>query len=151
MLMNGTVLLPAPRSLVWDKLNDPEVLKACISGCESLERDGDASFAAVVNLKIGPIKAQFKGHVQLCDLNAPSSYRIEGGGEGGLAGFAKGVATVTLEVIDGDGTRLNYDVEAQVGGKIAQLGGRLMDSVAKRYADSFFATFGEICEQEVAT
>ena len=140
MTMTGEVMLPARRQVVWEKLNDPDVLKACIPGCQSLEKTGDASFKATAKIKIGPVGATFSGAVQLSDLDPPNGYRISGEGQGGIAGFAKGGATVRLTEADG-GTKLAYDVEANVGGKIAQLGSRLIDSVAKSMADKFFANF----------
>jgi carbon monoxide dehydrogenase subunit G len=142
MTMNGAFDLPAPREVVWAKLNDPDILKQCIPGCQSLETTEDGGFAAVVKLKVGPVSATFKGRVQLTDLNPPQSYRIVGEGEGGVAGFAKGGAVVTLTEIDG-GTNLNYEVEANIGGKIAQLGARLINGVAKKLADQFFEKFSE--------
>ena len=140
MTMNGSVTLPADRQTVWTKLNDPEVLKACIPGCQSLERTGDNGFAAVAKVKVGPVSATFKGSVELTDIDPLISYRISGSGEGGVAGFAKGGAKVFLTDVEG-GCQLSYDVEANVGGKIAQLGGRLIDGVAKKLADQFFANF----------
>lgn len=140
MKMTGEATLPAARSKVWAMLNDPAVLKACIPGCESLEKAGEDGFAAVVKTKIGPVNATFKGKVQLSDLIPAVSYRISGEGEGGVAGFAKGGARVSLADA-GNGTLLHYDVEAHVGGKIAQLGARLVDGVAKNMADKFFANF----------
>lgn len=141
MTMTGEVTLPADRASVWAKLNDPETLKACIPGCEEFSRDGDDAFVARAKIKIGPVKATFKGRVSLTDIDPPNGYRISGEGEGGIAGFAKGGAVVRLEEEEG-GTKLSYDVEAHVGGKIAQLGSRLIDGVAKKYADAFFANFG---------
>ena len=143
MTMTGDVNLPAGRPKVWELLNDPEVLKACIPGCESLERTGDNGFAAVVKTKIGPVSATFKGKVELSDLTPLVGYTIKGEGEGGIAGFAKGGAKVSLADAAG-GTLLHYDVEAHVGGKIAQLGARLIDGVAKNMADKFFASFAAI-------
>ena len=143
MTMKGEVSLPADRQTVWQKLNDPEVLKACIPGCQTLDRTGENGFTAVVKLKVGPVSATFKGNVELSDLDPPNGYRIGGAGEGGIAGFAKGGATVHLADIEGGGTLLSYDVEANVGGKIAQLGARLIDGVAKKNADQFFANFAE--------
>jgi len=140
MTMTGEVTLPADRSRVWAMLNDPAVLKACIPGCQSLEKTSDTSFAAVAKIKIGPVGATFKGNVQLSDIDAPNGYTISGAGEGGIAGFAKGGAKVALTEAAG-GTVLKYDVEANVGGKIAQLGSRLIDGVAKKMADQFFANF----------
>jgi uncharacterized protein len=142
LTMTGEVDLPAPQQVVWEKLNDPEVLKACIPGCESLEKVSDNELEAVAKIKIGPVSARFKGKVELSDLNPPHGYTISGEGQGGIAGFAKGAAKVGLSPIEG-GTRMTYEVEAQVGGKIAQLGARLIDGVAKRMADQFFASFAE--------
>ncbi|HUZ67339.1 MAG TPA: carbon monoxide dehydrogenase subunit G, partial [Beijerinckiaceae bacterium] len=137
----GEVTLPADRETVWAKLNDAETLKACIPGCQSLEKTGDSGFVAVAKIKVGPVSATFKGNVELTDLDPPNSYRISGTGEGGVAGFAKGGARVRLTDAPGSGTILNYDVEANIGGKLAQLGGRLIDGVAKKMADQFFASF----------
>lgn len=141
--MSGEVLLPADRARVWAMLNDPEVLKVCVPGCESLEKDSDTEFRAVAKVKVGPVSARFKGRITLSDIDAPNSYRIRGEGEGGVAGFAKGGAAVRLEDADGGGTRLIYDVDAVVGGKLAQLGSRLVNSVAKKNADTFFANFAK--------
>src|SRR5215469_10669832 len=135
MTMNGQVQLAASRELVWAKLNDPEVLKSCIPGSEQFERVSENEFQAV-----GPVKARWKGKVRLSDLDPPNSYRISGEGEGGVAGFAKGGAKVSLSDKDG-GTLLTYDVEAQIGGKLAQLGQRLINSAAKKTADDFFEKF----------
>ena len=143
MTMSGEQQLPAPRETVWAKLNDPEVLKACIPGCQSLEVTGPNEFLAVATNKVGPVKATFKGKVRLTDLDPPNGYKISGEGDGGIAGFAKGGANVRLADEAGGGTRLSYDVDAQVGGKIAQLGGRLIDSTAKKLADEFFANFAK--------
>jgi hypothetical protein len=141
--MTGEAMLPADRAKVWAMLNDPHVLKACIPGCQSLEKTSETSFAAVVKLKIGPVGATFKGAVQLSDLDPPNGYTIGGEGEGGVAGFAKGGARVNLSAVEGapGSTLLKYDVKANVGGKIAQLGSRLIDGVAKKMADQFFANF----------
>jgi carbon monoxide dehydrogenase subunit G len=138
--MTGEVTLPADRPKVWALLNDPGVLKASIPGCESLEKVGDNGFAAVVKTKIGPVSATFKGKVELSDIVPLVGYTISGEGEGGVAGFAKGGAKVSLADAEG-GTLLRYNVEAQVGGKIAQLGARLIDGVAKSMADKFFTSF----------
>ena len=140
MTMTGEVLLPASREQVWAKLNDRDVLKACIPGCEQLDMTSPTEFQAVATVKVGPVKARWKGKVRLSDLDPPNSYRISGEGEGGVAGFAKGGAKVTLAEQDG-GTRLSYDVEAQIGGKLAQLGQRLINSAAKKTADDFFEKF----------
>jgi carbon monoxide dehydrogenase subunit G len=140
MTMSGEQQLPAPRETVWAKRNDPEVLKACIPGCETLEKLSDTEFQAVAVIKIGPVKATFKGKVTLSDLDPPNGYRISGQGEGGVAGFAKGGATVALVPKDSD-TLLTYNVEAQIGGKLAQLGQRLVNGAAKKMADDFFQRF----------
>jgi carbon monoxide dehydrogenase subunit G len=140
MTMTGEVALPAERPKVWALLNDPEVLKSAIPGCQSLERTGDNGFSAVVKMKIGPVSATFKGKVELTDIVPLVGYTIKGEGEGGIAGFAKGGAKVALSDAAA-GTLLRYDVEATVGGKIAQLGSRLIDGVAKNMADKFFANF----------
>ena len=140
MEMKGEVVLPADRQTVWAKLNDPEVLKACISGVQTLERTSDTTFTAAVKMKIGPVSATFKGRVELSNIDPPNGYRISGEGEGGIAGFAKGGADVALSEVP-DGTKLSYDVQANVGGKIAQMGARLIDGVAKKTADQFFANF----------
>jgi carbon monoxide dehydrogenase subunit G len=142
MTMQGEVLLPADRERVWAALNDPAVLKACIPGVQELEKVSDTGFNAVAKVAIGPVKATFKGAVNLTDLDPPNGYTISGEGQGGIAGFAKGGAKVRLDEAEG-GTKLTYDVEAQVGGKIAQLGGRLINGVAKKYADEFFANFAK--------
>ncbi len=142
MDMQGEIRIPAPRETVWDALNDPEVLKACIKGCQSLERDEDGGFEATVKAKVGPVSAVFKGAVKLENINAPESYTIVGEGKGGAAGFAKGGADVSLAE-DGGETILTYKVDAQVGGKMAQIGARLIDSTAKKYANDFFEKFSE--------
>jgi hypothetical protein len=142
MTMNGEVQLPAAREVVWEKLNDPAVLKACIPGCEQLDKTSDNAFEAVATIKIGPVKARFKGKVTLSDIDPPNGYKISGQGEGGVAGFAKGGAVVKLTAKDG-GTLLAYDVEAQIGGKLAQLGQRLVNGAAKKIADDFFLKFAQ--------
>lgn len=140
MEMKGESRIEAPRDRVWQALNDPEVLKASIEGCEELEKVSDTEFTAKVRAKVGPVSARFGGKVTLSDLNPPSGYRIQGEGTGGVAGFAKGGATVALES-DGDATILRYDVQATVGGKLAQIGSRLIESTARKKADDFFAKF----------
>lgn len=142
MTMNGDAVLPASQADVWAKLNDPETLKACIPGCQSLDREGENGFVAVAKVKLGPVSATFKGKVTLSDIDPPHGYKISGEGEGGVAGFAKGGAVVKLEAVP-EGTKLTYDVEAQIGGKLAQLGGRLINGVAKKLADEFFANFAK--------
>jgi hypothetical protein len=149
MTMTGEVTLPAARPKVWALLNDAEVLKSSIPGCESLEKSGDNGFAAVVKTKIGPVSATFKGKVELSDIVPLVGYTIKGEGEGGIAGFAKGGAKVSLSDAPG-GTLLHYDVDATVGGKIAQLGSRLVDGVAKNMADKFFANFAAAAAGGVA-
>lgn len=143
MDMNGSATINAPLDLVWKGLNDPEILCQCIPGCEALEKKSDTEMTATVVLKIGPVKAKFEGAVELSNLNPPHSYTISGEGKGGMVGFAKGGADVSLaEQVDGT-TLLTYSVKADVGGKIAQLGARLIDSTAKSLAEKFFTTFGE--------
>ncbi len=138
--MSGEYVLPRDRKAVYAALNDAEVLKKCIPGCEELTKAADNEFAAVVKMTIGPVSARFKGKVRLVDLDPPNGYRIEGEGEGGVAGFAKGGAKVELIEVP-EGTRLTYNAEANVGGKIAQLGQRLLAGSAKKIADKFFANF----------
>lgn len=140
--LTGEYDLPQDRQTVWAALNDPEMLKKCIPGCESLEKLSDTEFQAVVKLSVGPVSARFKGKVKLEDLDPPSGYKIVGEGEGGVAGFAKGQAAVALAEI-GSGTKLTYTAEAQTGGKLAQLGQRLIAGSAKKTADRFFANFVE--------
>src|SRR5262245_59116047 len=140
--MNGEVQLNASREAVYQKLNDPAVLKACIPGCEELDMVSPTEFVAVSVMKIGPVKAKWKGRVKLSDLDPPNCYKISGECEGGVAGFAKGGATVALEEKDG-GTLLKYDVEAQIGGKLAQLGQRLIAGAAKKMGDDFFGKFAQ--------
>jgi carbon monoxide dehydrogenase subunit G len=138
--MNGEYVLPLDRAKVYAALNDPDLLKRSIPGCEELEKVSDNEFAAVVRLELGPVKARFKGKVRLEDLDPPNGYRIVGEGEGGVAGFAKGGATVNLTEVP-EGTKLAYKAEANVGGKIAQLGQRLLAGSAKKIADRFFSNF----------
>ncbi|MGB3407827.1 MAG: carbon monoxide dehydrogenase subunit G [Jannaschia sp.] len=140
MELTGTRTIAAPREVVWAKLNDAETLKACIPGCEELTGSPEEGFEATVKQKVGPVKATFKGAVTLSDVHPPESYRIAGEGKGGVAGFAKGGADVRLAEVEG-GTELTYAVDAKVGGKIAQLGSRLIDSFAARMADQFFENF----------
>jgi carbon monoxide dehydrogenase subunit G len=141
MKMSGEYVLPADRQTVWAALNDPDVLSASIPGCESFEKISDTEFQAVAVSKIGPVKARFKGEVTLSDIDPPNGYRISGQGQGGVAGFAKGGAVITLADAEGGGTLLTYDVDAQVGGKIAQIGQRLVNGAAKKTADQFFENF----------
>jgi len=143
MEMTESREIGAPRAVVWIALNDPEILRQCIPGCESLEKLSDTEMQAKVTLKIGPVKATFKGTVTLKDLDPPSAYTISGEGSGGAAGHAKGSASVQLEE-NGAGTILRYAVKVQIGGKLAQLGGRLIDATAKKLAGEFFTKFGEL-------
>jgi carbon monoxide dehydrogenase subunit G len=140
MDMKGEYRISASQRAVWEALNDPETLKACIPGCETIEKTSDTEMTATVKAKVGPVSAKFKGKVTLSDLNPPNSYRISGEGQGGPAGFGKGGATVTLEQ-DGSDTILRYDATAQVGGKLAQIGARLVDGAAKKIANEFFSNF----------
>lgn len=142
MEIRNSVDLPYARQVVWDDLNDPDILRACIPGCESFEAPTSDHFDVVSVLKIGMIKARFEGEVDLIDIDAPNSYRIKGAGKGGVAGYASGSAKVWLEDADG-GTRLNYEATADVGGKIAQMGSRLIDTVANQMAAQFFESFKE--------
>lgn len=142
MKMNGSYEIAADRETVWAALNDPEILRECIPGCDSLEMTAENELTAAVTAKVGPVKAKFTGVVELKDLNPPESYRIEGSGKGGAAGFAKGGADVRLAESDG-GTTLTYEADAQVGGKLAQIGARLIDGTAKKMADQFFGAFSE--------
>lgn len=139
MEMNGSYTIQASRQEVWDALNAPVSLQQAIPGCDSLEHSGEDSFVAAVTVKVGPVKAKFKGKVALSEINAPNSYRITGEGQGGAAGFAKGGAFVELTE-DGKNTILTYKVEATIGGKLAQIGQRLVDSTAKKMANEFFTT-----------
>jgi len=141
--MSGEVQLQTTREDVWAKLNDPEVLRLCIPGCEGLERPDDGGVRAVAKMKVGPVSARFKGKVMLSDLDPPNGYRISGEGEGAIAGFAKGGATVRLSEGDG-GALLSYQVEAQVGGRLAQLGQRMVSVAARRIADEFFANLASV-------
>jgi carbon monoxide dehydrogenase subunit G len=144
MEINGSERIAASKQAVWAALNDPAVLQQCIPGCDSLEKTSDNEMTATVTLKVGPVKASFKGKVTLSDIDAQNGYRITGEGTGGVAGFAKGGANVRLEEESADVTVLHYEVDAQVGGKIAQLGSRLIDSTAKKLSGEFFAKFGAV-------
>ena len=143
MDMTGEFRIPAPRRKVWEALNDPEILKQSIPGCEEIEKVSPTELAAKVTAKVGPVKARFGGKVILSDLDPPNGYKITGEGSGGAAGFAKGGATVHL-ADDGAGTRLTYVVEAHVGGKLAQIGSRLIDATARKMAEDFFTRFSSI-------
>ena len=142
MQLVGERLIPAPLDRTWAALNDPEILKSCIAGCESLERTGDNAFAALVAVKVGPVSARFKGSLQMTKVQPPTGYTIVFEGQGGAAGFGKGSADVTLAA-EGDATRLRYTAQAQVGGKMAQIGSRLVDATAGKLTDDFFRCFEE--------
>jgi uncharacterized protein len=143
MDMNGSQRIEASREAVYAGLNDVDILRQCIPGCETIEKTSETEMVAKVTLRIGPVKASFAGTVTLSDLDPPNGYTISGEGSGGMAGFAKGGAHVTLEP-DGDATILNYTVKAEIGGKLAQMGSRLIDSTAKKLAGDFFSKFGAI-------
>ncbi len=145
MEMSGTREIAAPRATVWAALNDPDVLRACIPGCQELTGSPEDGFEATVVQKVGPVKATFKGGVTLEDVVPPESYRLVGEGKGGAAGFAKGAADVKLTEIP-EGTELAYTVDAKVGGKLAQLGSRIVDGFAKKMADQFFERFKDEVE-----
>jgi len=144
MKMSDSQRIPASKAKVWAALNNPDILRQCIPGCQSLDMSTPNEMTATVVLKVGPVKATFAGKVTLSDLDPPNGYRISGEGSGGIAGFAKGGATVKLSEEGTDVTILTYEVDAQIGGKLAQLGGRLIDSTAKKLASEFFASFGEV-------
>ena len=143
MEMTGEQLIAAPQKEVWDALNDPGMLKTCVPGCESIERSGENEFQVLMVARVGPVSAKFKGKLTLSDIKPPYSYSLAFEGQGGAAGFAKGGANVRLESVAGDKTRLGYDVKASVGGKLAQIGSRLVDAAAKKVADDFFRNFNE--------
>lgn len=141
MNLQGERLIPTGLDATWAALNDPEVLKACITGCESLERTADDAFAALLAVRVGPVSARFKGNLKLSNVVAPTSYTIHFDGQGGVAGFGKGSAHVTLAPEGAGQTRLNYSAQAQVGGKIAQVGSRLVDAAAGKMSGDFFDAF----------
>jgi carbon monoxide dehydrogenase subunit G len=149
MDMTGEYRIAAPREAVWAGLNDPAILQACIPGCETLEKTGDNEFKATVRIKIGPVSARFGGKVTLTDLDPPNGYRIVGEGSGGAAGFAKGGATVKLES-EGADTILRYTADAQVGGKLAQVGSRLIEGTSNKLAGEFFSAFAEKVQANAA-
>lgn len=142
MDMTGEYTIPAPREKVWEALNDAEVLKASVPGCETLEKVSDTEFTATVMARVGPVRTKFNGRVTLSDLDPPNGYTISGEGQGGAAGFGKGGAKVTLTGADGE-TVLRYEANASVGGKMAQIGSRVVEGVARKMADDFFARFAE--------
>ncbi len=143
MDMTGEYKIAAPRQKVWEALNDPAILKQCIPGCEEIVKLSATELEAKVTAKVGPVKARFGGKVLLSDLDPPNGYKITGEGSGGTAGFAKGGAAVRLSD-DGSGTLLRYTVEAQIGGKLAQIGSRLIDGTARKMAEDFFSRFSEL-------
>lgn len=142
MEITGEYRIPASKQTVWDALNDPEVLKECLPGCEEIEKTSDTEMKAKITTKVGPVKAKFTGAVTLSDLDPPNGYTLTGEGQGGAAGFASGVAKVRLAE-DGDHTVLTYEVDAKVGGKLAQIGSRLIDSTAKKLSGQFFGALAE--------
>ena len=142
MEMTGEERIPASQADTWAALNDPEMLKACVPGCESIERTAENEFQVLMVARIGPVSAKFKGKLALSNLKPPDSYAIAFEGQGGAAGFGKGAAQVRLAP-EGEGTRLSYEVQASVGGKLAQIGSRLVDGAARKIAQDFFAAFNE--------
>jgi hypothetical protein len=140
MEITGEVLVPAPQQRVWEALNDPRILQASIAGCQSLEKVSDTEFAAIVTTKVGPVSATFRGSVNLSDLDPPSGYTLVGRGQGGAAGFARMTSRVCLQP-QGEHTLLRYTAQAEIGGKLASVGSRLVQAVAKKNADDFFAAF----------
>lgn len=150
MRFEGDSFIPADPDTVWKGLNDPEVLQRSIPGCTAMERTGESEFTATVVARVGPVSATFKGKVELADLNPPVSYTLRGRGQGGPAGFAKGQAQIAL-ASEGDGTRLTYVADVDVGGKLASVGGRLIQGVARKNADEFFAAFSRTLTGEVPT
>jgi uncharacterized protein len=140
--MTGERYIPLPQQRVWEALNDPEVLKACIPGCDSIEKLSDSEYKVAMTAAVGPVKAKFSGKLQLSDLNPPNSYSLSFEGSGGAAGFGKGGAHVTLAPEAG-GTKLSYTAKATVGGKLAQVGSRLVDAASRKMADDFFTRFNE--------
>ena len=144
MELTDTHTLPVSQQRTWDALNDTEILRASIPGCESIEADGENAYAVVLSASVGPVKARFKGRMLLTDIDAPNSYTIVFEGQGGAAGFGKGNTRVTLEPEGDDATRLSYTATAQVGGKLAQIGSRLVDGAARKIAGEFFKRFGAL-------
>ena len=140
MEMTGEQLIQAPQARTWEALNDPAVLKDCVPGCESIDRTGDNEYSVQMTARVGPVSAKFKGKMTLSNIQAPNSYSLAFEGQGGVAGFAKGQAEVKL-VAEGEATRLEYVAKATIGGKLAQVGSRLVDGVAKKIAEQFFTAF----------
>ncbi len=148
MKLSGSQNIPASREAVWKGLNDPRILQQCIPGCSKIEVISPTDLKATVTIKVGPVKANFGGQVTLSDLKPPESYRISGKGDGGFAGFATGGATVTLTALSANETQLDYDVDAQIGGKLAMLGSRLIDATSMSLANQFFEKFGNLIKAE---
>ena len=150
MEMSGEYTIPAPREKVWAALNDAGILQQCIPGAETVEQTADDAFEATVKAKVGPVSARFKGKVKLTNIDAPNGYTISGEGSGGAAGFAKGSADVSLVDVPDGGTKLSYAVKAQVGGKLAQIGQRFIDSTAAKMSEEFFSNFSKVAGQPEA-
>ncbi len=142
MEMTGEQLIALPQQATWDALNDTAVLMACIPGCDSIDKQSDNEYLLTMTAKVGPVSAKFKGKMTLLEVQAPDAYTLQFEGQGGVAGFAKGEARVSLAP-EGDGTRLSYSVKASIGGKLAQVGARLIDGVAKKMAEQFFTAFNK--------
>lgn len=151
MRLSGSQNIPASREAVWKGLNDPKILQQCIPGCSKIEVISPTDLKATVTIKVGPVKANFGGQVTLSDLKPPESYRISGKGDGGFAGFATGGATVKLTALSANETQLDYDVDAQIGGKLAMLGSRLIDATSMSLANQFFEKFGSLIKAEAKT
>ena len=141
MELSNTRTVPLPRPVVWAALNDPAVLKDCLPGCESLEPDGEHAWRVVMAARVGPVSARFNGRMSMADIQEPETYTLQFDGQGGAAGFARGDARVTLKPLPGDQTEMSYVAKAQIGGKLAQIGSRLVDGAAAKMADDFFARF----------
>jgi carbon monoxide dehydrogenase subunit G len=141
MELSNTRTVPLPRDVVWNALNDPAVLKDCLPGCESIEPDGEHAWRVVMAARVGPVSARFNGRMSMTDIQQPEGYTLQFDGQGGAAGFARGDARVTLKTLAGDQTEMSYVAKAQIGGKLAQIGSRLVDGAAAKMADDFFARF----------
>ena len=141
MELSNTRTVPLPRDVVWNALNDPAVLKDCLPGCESIEPDGEHAWRVVMAARVGPVSARFNGRMSMADIREPESYTLQFDGQGGAAGFARGDARVTLKPLADDQTEMSYVAKAQIGGKLAQIGSRLVDGAAAKMADDFFARF----------
>jgi carbon monoxide dehydrogenase subunit G len=147
MEMTGEQLIPVPQEATWRALNDTAILKDCIPGCETMEQVSDTEYQLTMTAKVGPVSAKFKGKMTLSDVDPPNAYTLVFEGQGGVAGFAKGQANVSLTP-NAEGTRLGYAVKAMIGGKLAQVGSRLVDGVAKKIAEQFFAAFNQRVSDE---